>query len=60
MKLAEQKLNELQEIEDKTNETNENLAWIQKHCKGTQDRLESAKRKLSKTETVASYQNQTI
>ena len=60
MKLAEQKLKELQKIEAKTNEAKENLAQIQKHCKDTQYRLESAKRKLSKTETVASYQNQTI
>lgn len=45
MKLAEQKLKELQKIEAKTSEAKENLAQIQKHCKDTQDRLESAKKK---------------
>ena len=56
MKLAEQKLKELQKIEAKTNEAKENLAQIQKHCKDTQDRLASAKRKLSKAGYVAVYQ----
>ena len=60
MKLAEQKLKELQKIEAKTNEAKENLAQIQKHCKDTQDRLESAKRKLSKAEDVVVYQNQAM
>lgn len=60
MKLAEQKLKELQKIEAKTNEAKENLVQIQKHCKDTQDRLESAKRKLSKAEDVVVYQNQAI
>ena len=60
MKLAEQKLKELQKIEAKTNEAKENLVQIQKHCKDTQDRLESAKRKLSKAEDVVVYQNQAM
>lgn len=60
MKLAEQKLKELQKIEAKTNEAKENLAQIQKHCKDTKDRLESAKRKLSKAEDVVVYQNQAM
>lgn len=60
MKLTEQKLKELQKIEAKTNEAKENLAQIQKHCKDTQDRLESAKRKLSKAEDVVVYQNQAM
>ena len=41
MKLAEQKLKELQKIEAKTNEAKENLAQIQKHCKDTQGRRRS-------------------
>ena len=60
MKLAEQKLKVLQKIEAKTSEAKENLVQIQKHCKDTQDRLESAKRKLSKAEDVVVYQNQAI
>ena len=60
MKLAEQKLKALQKIEAKTSEAKENLAQIQKHCKDTQDRLESAKRKLSKAEDVVVYQNQAM
>ena len=60
MKLTEQKLKELQKIEAKTNEAKENLVQIQKHCKDTQDRLESAKRKLSKAEDVVVYQNQAM
>lgn len=60
MKLAEQNQQELQKIETKTDEVKEDLAQIQKYYKDTQGRMESAKRKLSKAETVALYQNQTI
>ena len=60
MSLAKQRLKELQKIEAKTIEAKEDLVQIQKHCKDTQDRLESAKRKLSKAEDVVVYQNQAI
>lgn len=60
MKLSEQKQRELRAIKTKTDEAKEDLAQIQKSYKDTQERLESAKRKLSKAETVTAYQNQAM